>query len=107
MSNPWDQVHLDFAEEKWKAFLVAIDTYSKWLEIKIMNVTTTSKTVEAMRSWFAAHGLPLEVVTDNGPQFRAAEFKEFLQANGVRHTLTPPYHPQSNGAVERLVQTTK
>lgn len=105
--NPWERVHLDFAEEKGKTFLLAIDTYSKWLEIKIMSVTTTAKTVEVVRSWFAAHGLPLEVVTDNGPQFRAAEFKEFLQANGVRHTLTPPYHPQSNGAAERAVQTTK
>lgn len=105
--NPWERVHLDFAEEKGKMFLLAIDSYSKWLEIKPMGVTTAAKTIEVVRSWFAAHGLPLEVVTDNGPQFRAQEFEDFLSSNGVRHTLTPPYHPQSNGAAERAVQSTK
>lgn len=68
---------------------------------------TAAKTVEVMRSCFAAQGISLEVVTDNGPQFRAAEFKDFLQANDVRHTLTPPYHPQSNGVAACAVQTTK
>lgn len=63
--------------------------------------------VAVLRSLFAAHGLPLEVVTDNGPQFRADECQSFLKAQGVKHTFTPPYHPQSNRAVERAVQTIK
>jgi transposase InsO family protein len=68
---------------------------------------TASKTIEIIRHWFARYGLPLMLVSDNGPQFTASEFKDFLQRNGVKHTLTPPYHPSSNGAAERSVQIVK
>lgn len=106
-TNSWERVHLDFAEKENKMFLVAVDSHSKWVDVKIMNSTTAQKTIETVRSLFASYGLPQEIVTDNGPQFRAKEFDDFLQANGVKHTLTPPYHPQSNGAAERAVQTVK
>ena len=42
---------------------------------------------------------------DNGPQFVSEELESFLRRNGVRHIHTSPYHPASNGAAERLVQT--
>ena len=47
------------------------------------------------------------MVSDNGPQLASAEFLQFLQCNGVKHTLVPAYHPASNGAVERSVQIVK
>ncbi|KAL1484125.1 hypothetical protein MTO96_032758 [Rhipicephalus appendiculatus] len=72
-----------------------------------MSVTTAAKTVEKLRTIFAAFGLPEEVITDNGPQFVSSEFAAFLSSNGIRHKTTPPYHPASNGAAERLVQTVK
>lgn len=46
-------------------------------------------------------------MSDNGPQFIASEFVDFLKQNGVRQTLVPPYHPSSNGAAERRVQILK
>ena len=54
-------------------FLVAIDAYSKWPEVEIMSQTTTGKTLDVLRRWFASHGVPEHIVSDNGPQFVAEE----------------------------------
>ena len=60
-----------------------------------------------LRLIFAQHGLPEEVVSDDGPQFVSTEFAEFMNKNGIKNTLVPPYHPQSNGAAERSVRVVK
>ena len=58
-------------------------------------------------SYLPKHGLPEEVVSDNRPQFVSSEFAEFMNKNGIKHTLVPPYHPQSNGAAKRSVRVVK
>ncbi|KAL9958558.1 hypothetical protein ACROYT_G035587 [Oculina patagonica] len=74
-----------------------------------MSSTSASATIKALRGLFATHGLPEEIVADNGPQFIAGEMKDFLTANGVRLCLSSPYmyHPSSNGEAERAVRTFK
>ena len=62
-----------------------------------MTTITAGNTINELRLIFAQHGLPGEVVFDNGPQFVSTEFAEFMNKNGIKHTLRPPYHPQSNG----------
>jgi transposase InsO family protein len=47
------------------------------------------------------------IITDNGPQFIAKDFKEFIRLSGMTHVKTSPYYPQSNGKVERWHQTLK
>ena len=56
---------------------------------------------------YATYGIPCQVVSDNGPQFIFKQFQHFLASNGVKHLHCAPYHPFSNGAIERLVQTVK
>ena len=63
--------------------------------------------MRALREIFATHGIPKVVVSDNGPSFVSAEMQEFFTKNGIKHISTPPYHPASNGLVERMVQTVK
>lgn len=47
------------------------------------------------------------IISDNGPQFIAKDFKELIRALGMSHVLTSPYYPQSNGKIERFYQTAK
>ena len=50
------------------------------------------------------HGLPITVVSDNGPNFTSHEFQQFLKGNGIKHVTVSPYHPVSNGQAERAVR---
>jgi hypothetical protein len=47
------------------------------------------------------------IITDNGPQFIAKDFKEFIRIAGMTHVKTSPYHPQANGKIERWHKTLK
>ena len=80
-------------------YLILIDAHSKWIEVHITTSTTSSITIEKMRSTFATFGIPETlVVTDNGSNFTSSEFEEFLKANGIRHIKTAPYHPRPSRA---------
>ncbi len=46
-------------------------------------------------------GVKPRVISDNGPQFLARDFKEFIRLVGATHVRTSPYYPQSNGKLER------
>jgi transposase InsO family protein len=47
------------------------------------------------------------IITDNGPQFIAKDFKEFIRISGMTHVRTSAYYPQSNGKIERWHKTLK
>jgi len=47
------------------------------------------------------------IISDNGPQFIAKDFKEFIRISGMTHIRTAPYYPQSNGKLERWNGTIK
>jgi putative transposase len=47
------------------------------------------------------------IITDNGPQFIARDFKDFIRICGMTHVKTSPYYPQSNGKIERWFKTLK
>jgi len=47
------------------------------------------------------------IISDNGPQFIARDFKEFVRICGMTHVRTSPYYPQSNGKIERYHRTLK
>ena len=63
--------------------------------------------MNALRTIFSRGGITHTLVSDNSPQFKSQEFKDFLDWLGVLHKPTSPYHPSSNGQAERFVQTVK
>ena len=97
----------DYAEWDSKHFLILVDAHSKLIEATHMPHTTATATIQALRSTFAIHGLPVELVSNNGPPFTSEEFAIFMRQNGIRHLPSPPFHPSTNGAAERAVQTFK
>src|SRR5713226_8443155 len=52
-------------------------------------------------------GLKPRVISANGPQFIAKDFKEFIRISGMTHVRTSPYYPQSNGKIERWHKSLK
>ncbi|XP_060754227.1 uncharacterized protein K02A2.6-like [Neoarius graeffei] len=106
--KPWTRLHIDYAGPfLGEMFLVLVDSHSKWLEVFPVKSATSTATVDHLRDVFSTHGLPHTVVSDNASVFTSSEFEEFLKVNGVRHLTFAPYHPSSNGLVERAVQTLK
>ena len=86
---------------------IVVDAYSKWLEIVIVPSTNTQVTIKRLRTIFAVHRLLETLVSDNATCFTSAEFKQFLEKNGIRHITSAPYHPATYGLAERAVQTFK
>ena len=52
-------------------------------------------------------GVTPRIISDNGPQFIAKDFKEFIPISGMTHVKTSPYYPQSNGKIERWHKSLK
>ena len=59
------------------------------------------------RAWEKFPDAKPGIISDNGPQFIAKDFKEFIRISGMTHVKTSPYYPQSNGKLERYHRTIK
>lgn len=106
--NVWERLHVDFLGPiNNKLYLVIVDAHSKWLEVEEVSSTSASQTISKLTTLFARFGLPQQLVSDNGPPFTSGEFKSFLKSNGIRQTLSPPFHPATNGLAENSVKNVK
>ena len=52
-------------------------------------------------------GMHPKIISDNGPQFIARDFKDYIRLAGITHVRTSPYYPQSNGKLERYHKSIK
>ena len=106
--GPWRRLHIDFAGPFYnKMFLIVVDSYSKWVEVRHVSSTATINVVNTLRQLFATFGVPEVIVSDNGTSFTSSEFEQFLKANAIQFIRSPPFHPSSNGRAESAVQSTK
>ncbi len=107
--KPMQRIHMDLAGPlHGRMWLVIVDAHSKWPEVFSMNNnTTTAAVITKLSEVISRFGIPHQIVTDNGRQFASVEFGEFCKRNGIKQTLSSPYHPRSNGEAERFVKTFK
>ena len=104
---PWEKVGVDLFEMDRQTFLIAVDYYSGLFEVQDMTSTVASRVITVLKSWFARHGIPITVMSDNGPPFNSESFQEFSDEWDFNHITSSPHHPQSNGKVENAVKTCK
>ena len=102
----WQKLGSDLFEHKGKPYLLVVDYYSKFIETSLLPDKTAGTVKTHMKSIFARHGIPEELVSDNMP-YNSREFKDFVSSWGFKLTTSSPTYPQSNGLSERAVQTVK
>ena len=66
-----------------------------------------AEVVNQSKSILSRHGIPDEIVSDNGPQYSSHEYATFAKEYGFRHVTSSPKYPQANGESERAVKTVK
>ena len=86
-----------------------LDGYSRYIVHWEIRESMTERDVEVItqRAREKFPGVNPRIISDNGPQFIAKDFKEFIRICGMSHVKTSPYYPQSNGKIERWHQTVK
>lgn len=106
--RPWEAIAADFFHFNNLEYLLIVDMYSKYPEIACLkNNTTSDNVIHNFKSIIARHGKPNVLYSDNGPQFVNAKFQNFLREWEIPHKTSSPHFAQSNGFIERHIQTIK
>ncbi|GJU16760.1 reverse transcriptase domain-containing protein [Tanacetum coccineum] len=87
---------------KVKFLIVAIDYFTKWIEAKpVATITGNQVKKFVWDNIVCRFGLPGEIISDNGKQFRDNPFKDWCEKLCIRQCFASVKHPQTNGLVER------
>ena len=86
---------------------MAFSSQLNYPELAMLTNTTAQQVIKHTKAIFARHGLPVTVVSDNGPQFSSQDYRDFAETYGFEHVTSSPLYPQSNGLAEKGVQIVK
>ena len=87
--------------------LTAVCMGSRWPEAIPLRAITARAVATGMIEIFARTGIPLQILTDQGSQFLSSLEKHLCKDLGIDQVRTAPYHPETNGVVERMHGTLK
>jgi hypothetical protein len=89
-----------------KYILVVTDYLTKWPEAKAMKEATAKNVIEFIyEEIICRHGCPRVILSDRGTHFRNELVDGLCEKFEIKHKLSSPYHPQTNGLVERFNRT--
>jgi hypothetical protein len=109
--GPWESVGVDLITQLpisngYDAIIVFTDHFSKQIHALPCSSSINTETVADVyyREIFRLHGLPLQFVSDRGPQFASHVMATLLERLGIKSNLTTAFNPQANGQTERANQ---
>ena len=105
--RPWSRVAADQFKLQGKEYIVLVDFYSDFIEVKQLEENTSSSVIEFLKEQFSRYGIPDTLVTDNCSQFTSYEFQQFSRDWEFIHVSSSPHHHRSNGKVESAVKVAK
>ena len=110
-TTPFESIACDYFKYMGHYYLVAADRLSGWIELQQVKVGTIEAGAEgfckALRRLMVTFGVPVEVSTDWGPEFKGYETQDFFNRWGIHHRRSSSYNPSSNGRAELGVKTGK
>ena len=81
-----------------KFLLVAIDYFTKWVEVEALATIMKSRIQSFVwKNIICRFGIPLTIILDNGRQFDSQAFRDFCSGLGIKNQFLSPGHPQANG----------
>ena len=83
--TPWSKIGVDLFGIKGRNYLVTVDYNSNFMEVVYLSTTTTKKVITKLKGHFARYGIPVQMVTDSGPQFLSREFRNFTREWAIQH----------------------
>ena len=89
--------------KQWLALVNIFSSYGWATPLKKLDTRGVTLHLE---NWFNEFGWPTHIRTDGGPQFRS-EFKDFCASHSIKHELSSPYNPESNGLTKAAVKNLK
>ena len=103
----WGKVGCDLFYLNQTAYLLIADYYSHFLEVEQLSGESSRQVIVHLKSQFARHGIPSTLMSDGGPQFKSEEFRQFVTEWDIKHVMSSPYFPRSNGLAENGVKIMK
>ncbi|GBM94431.1 Uncharacterized protein K02A2.6 [Araneus ventricosus] len=104
---PWVKVAIDFFYFNSKNYVEVVDYYSKFIEVQLISSLQATVVIPDIKSIFARHGIPFELISDGGSPFNSRDFECFAKSWKFKHLKVSDRYPKSNGQVERTIQTVK
>jgi hypothetical protein len=109
---PFYQIGIDFVgplpitSSGNKHIIVAVDYFTKWPEAKAVPEATAEQVALFIYEYIICrHGCPTKILSDRGTHFNNQMIKDLMDKFKIKHLLSTPYHPQTNGLVERFNRT--
>lgn len=118
-TDPWNHISSDIlgpikiadfevADENEVFYILnIIDRCTSWATCYILTSLKPTEIIKHFKSWLKENPNPVSCLTDNGRSYARAEFKSFLDKNGIQQKFSRPYNPTRDSISERLNQTIK